>query len=265
MNTCFVGARYRSDPNDTSTTPIFQPYFLLPDWRTHMTHRPRIALIGRYSNSASALRYRGIVGPRTLFESIWRAGAEPILLFPASGFASDDWHSRLAGIDGVLFPGGGDLDPATYGELAESEHVYDVDQLQDEQDLSLARHVLTHGAPFLAICRGMHLINVAAGGTLHQHIEPMHRHHLHEVTFEREWSRFGVGGARITCSCYHHQAIKDLGAHLTIVARSSDGIAEALLLENSKQGVCVQWHPEDTAESDPNQQGIFDSFVERCR
>jgi putative glutamine amidotransferase len=230
-----------------------------------MTHRPRIALIGRYSNSASALRFQGIVGARTLFESIWRSGGEPILLYPASGFGSDDWSSRLAGIDGVLFPGGGDLDPGTYGEVASSEHVYDVDQLQDEQDLSLARYVLTFGVPFLAICRGMHLINVAAGGTLHQHIEPMHRRHVHEVTFEREWSRFGVSGESLKCSCHHHQAIKDVGAHLAVVARSSDGIVEALLLDNSAQGVCVQWHPEDTAESDPDQQGVFDSFVERCR
>ncbi|OIQ76387.1 putative glutamine amidotransferasec [mine drainage metagenome] len=230
-----------------------------------MTHRPKIALIGRFTDSASALRYRGIVGARTLLESIWRAGGEPVLLLPATGFGADQWASRLDGLDGVLFPGGGDLDPATYGEIEESEHVYDVDQVQDEQDLSLARHVLTHGIPFLAICRGMHLINVAAGGTLHQHFEPMHRHHVHEVTFEREWSRFGVSGPQLTCSCYHHQAIKDLGEHLEIVARSDDGIAEALILTDSDQGVCVQWHPEDTAEADPSQQGIFDAFVDRCR
>ncbi len=230
-----------------------------------MTHRPRIALIGRYTDTASALRYRGIVGARTLLESIWRAGGEPILLLPAHGFGSDDWGSRLADIDGVLFPGGGDLDPATYGEVAESEHVYDVDPLQDGQDLSLARYVLTYGIPYLAICRGMHVINVAAGGTLQQHIEPMHRHLIHEVTFEREWARFGVGVERLTCSCYHHQAIKDLGEHLAIVARTNDGIAEALIPTDSAQGVCVQWHPEDTAETDPNQQGIFDAFIERCR
>lgn len=230
-----------------------------------MTHRPRIALIGRYTNSASALRYRGIVGPRTLLEGIWRAGGEPVLLFPASGFGADRWSDRLTGIDGVLFPGGGDLDPATYGEVAESEHVYDVDQVQDEQDLSLARHVLAQGIPFLAICRGMHVINVAAGGTLHQHIEPMHRHHVHEVRFERDWDRFGVAAEPITCSCYHHQAIKELGENLEIVARASDGVAEALVQTNSDQGVCVQWHPEDTAESDSQQQAVFDSFVDRCR
>jgi len=230
-----------------------------------MTQRPRIALIGRYTNSASALRYRGIVGPRTLLEAIWRAGGEPVVLLPASGFGADHWQSRLAGIDGILFPGGGDLDPAAYGESAESEHVYDVDQVQDEQDLSLARYVLNFGVPFLAICRGMHVINVASGGTLHQHIDPMHRHYVHEVMFERDWERFGVGGAQITASCYHHQAIKDLGANLEIVARAGDGIIEALTLVDSEQGVCIQWHPEDTAETDPNQQGIFDALIERCR
>lgn len=230
-----------------------------------MTHRPHIALIGRLSANASVLRHSAVVGARLLLESIWRAGGEPVLLLPAHGFGSEDWHSRLAGIDGVLFPGGGDLDPATYGETPQSEHVYGIDQLQDSQDLSLARYVLDHGLPFLAVCRGMHVINIAMGGTLHQHIEPMHRNHIHEVVFARDWARFGLATDRLTCSCYHHQAVKDLGSGLSIVATADDGVAEALLLEASEQGVCVQWHPEDTAESDPSQQAIFDSFVERCR
>ncbi|HUW78677.1 MAG TPA: type 1 glutamine amidotransferase [Candidatus Nanopelagicaceae bacterium] len=230
-----------------------------------MTHRPRIALIGRYTNSASALRYRGIVSSRTLLEAIWRAGGEPIQLAPLSGAGCEDWAARLAGIDGVLFPGGGDLDPASYGETGTSEHVYDVDPVQDGQDLSLARFVLSNEVPFLAICRGMHVINVAAGGSLHQHIEPMHRHLVHEVTFVRSWSNFGVEQEKISCSCYHHQAVKDLGDGLSVVAFAEDGVSEAILLNDSDQGVCVQWHPEDTAEDDPNQQGIFDRFVQRCK
>lgn len=230
-----------------------------------MLHRPRIAILGRFSTTASALRYRAVVGAQALLESIWRAGGEPVMLLPSQGFGAEDWEHRLAGFDGVLLPGGGDLDPSTYGEQAESEHIYDVNPIQDAQDLSLARYVLDHGLPFLAICRGTHVINVALGGTLHQHIEPMHRHLVHEVVFDRQWARFGLVAERLTCSCYHHQALKNLGAGLSIVVTSSDGVVEALVLENSRQGVCVQWHPEDTSDSDGNQQAIFDSFIERCR
>ncbi len=230
-----------------------------------MTYRPRIALIGRFSVSASALRYRGIVGAQALLAGIWRAGGDPVLLYPADVLDAEVWEERLHDFSGVLFPGGGDLDPTSYGQVAESEHVYDVDSLQDRQDLSLARHVLERDLSFLAVCRGMHVINVAAGGTLQQHIEPVHRHFVHEVKFERDWSKFGISGDLLTCSCYHHQAIDRLGQGLEVVARARDGIAEALVLKGSDRGVCVQWHPEDTADTDPNQQAIFDSFIARCR
>ena len=230
-----------------------------------MTHRPRIALIGRFSTSASALRHRGVVGARALLESVWRAGGDPVLLYPAGDLGAGDWDQRLIGISGVLFPGGGDMDPSSYGQPLLSEHIYDVDRVQDQQDLSLARYVLDQATPFLAVCRGMHVMNVALGGTLQQHIEPTHRHYVHEVKFEHDLLRFGVIANQLICSCYHHQAIQKLGEGLEIVARANDGIAEALVVKNSDRGICVQWHPEDTAETDPNQQAIFDSFVDRCR
>ena len=230
-----------------------------------MTPRPRIAMIGRFSTSASALRYRGVVGARALLESVWRAGGDPVLLYPADDLAADDWDKRLTGVNGVLLPGGGDMDPNSYGQVPMSEHIYDVDSVQDRQDISLAHYVLEQAIPFLAVCRGMHVINVASGGTLQQHIEPTHRHYVHEIKFEHDLLRFGVIANRMICSCYHHQAIQKLGEGLEIVARANDGVAEALVLKNSDRGICVQWHPEDTAETDPQQQAIFDSLVDRCR
>ena len=135
--------------------------------------RPRVALLGRFTESASALRFRGVVSARMLLEGLWAAGLDPVTLLPTAD--SSDWHERLIGFDGVLFAGGGDISPAAYGELPDSEHLYDIDDVQDANDLALMKYVLAEGIPFLALCRGMHLLNVALGGTLNQHIEPPHR------------------------------------------------------------------------------------------
>lgn len=225
--------------------------------------RPRIAVLSRFSGSASALRYEAVVSARKLLEAVWHAGGEPLQLLPATGYGADDWDNRLDHFDAVLFPGGGDLNPVTYGQEVEHDSVYDVDDVQDAQDLSLARYVIASGMPFLAICRGMHVVNVASGGSLHQHIEPMHRNHVHKVHFERDWAAFGLSHPDLQASCYHHQAIDEVGKGWKVVASSSDGWAEAMVHE-SANGVAVQWHPEDTADSDPAQGSIFKDFIRRA-
>jgi putative glutamine amidotransferase len=77
--------------------------------------RPVIAVPGRYTESASALRYRGVVAARKLLEAVWAAGGDPHVLLPAAGPDAVDWASRLRGVDGVLLPGGGDVNPKRYG------------------------------------------------------------------------------------------------------------------------------------------------------
>lgn len=225
--------------------------------------RPRIAVLSRFSGSASALRYEAVVSARKLLEAVWAAGGEPLQLLPAEGWGAEDWDNRLDHFDGVLLPGGGDLNPVTYGQEIAHESVYDVDDLQDSQDLSLARYVMASGMPFLAVCRGMHVVNIASGGSLHQHIEPMHRNHVHGVTFDRDWERFGLSAPEATASCYHHQAVDRVGDGWDVVARSSDGWVEAMVHE-SANGVAVQWHPEDTAAEDSAQMGIFRDLVARA-
>ena len=225
--------------------------------------RPRIAVLSRFSRSASAVRYEALVAARRLLEAIWLAGGEPLQLLPAQGAGAEDWHRRLQHVDGVLLPGGGDLNPSTYGQAVEHESVYDVDDLQDSQDLSLANFVMSSGLPFLAICRGMHVVNVASGGSLYQHIEPMHRHHIHDVTFDRSWDTFGLSTPNVTASCFHHQAVDRIGAGWQAAAYSSDHRIEAMV-HDSANGVAVQWHPEDTALTDPAQMAIFRSLISRA-
>ena len=93
--------------------------------------RPRIAVLGRFTQSASALRYRGLVSSRALLDVVWAAGGDPVTLLPGADDEALDWGSRLAGIGGVLLPGGGDVHPRRYGGDEDHEAVYDVDPVQD--------------------------------------------------------------------------------------------------------------------------------------
>lgn len=224
------------------------------------SQRPRIAVIGRLAEHTSALRYAAVVNARALLQSVWDAGGEPVTLLPV---ADADWAERLWGCDGVLLPGGGDLDPAGYGEVVASEHVYDVDALQDAADLQCAGHALENGIPLLAVCRGFHVVNVLRGGSLVQDMDVHHRHFEHEVEFTRGWEEFGFDRPRTRVSCYHHQAIARVGDGIEIVATSQDGVAEAGIIDAPGWAVGVQWHPEDTAGVDDQQAALFSELVRR--
>ncbi|MBM3686024.1 MAG: gamma-glutamyl-gamma-aminobutyrate hydrolase family protein [Actinobacteria bacterium] len=223
--------------------------------------RPRIALIGRFAEHTSATRYAGVVSARALLESLWLAGADPVTLLAASD--GMDWTSRLEGFDGVLLCGGADVDPALYGETTVHPEVYDVDALQDDADLSLAAYCFEHGVPTLAVCRGLHVVNVLRGGSLVQHMDDHHRHVVHDVVIER--GPAGIEPGPITASCYHHQCIGRLGSGLDIVGRAEDGTVEAVTIDSAGWAFGVQWHPEDTAREDPRQLGVFRALVDASR
>ena len=235
--------------------------------------RPRIALIGRFAEHTSATRYAGVVSARALLESLWLAGADPVTLLAAED--GMDWASRLEGFDGVLLCGGADIDPVLYGETDVHPEVYDVDALQDEADLSLAAYCFEHGVPTLAVCRGLHVVNVLRGGTLVQHMDgPVrqgrlgrpagpHRHVRHDVVIER--GPAGIEPGPITASCYHHQCIDRLGSGLEVVGRAEDGTIEAVTIDAAGWAFGVQWHPEDTARDDPRQLGVLRALVDASR
>ena len=225
--------------------------------------RPRIALVGRFAEHTSATRYAAIVSARALVESMWLAGAEPLTFLAAPGPEGVDWASRLEGIDGVLLCGGADIDPARYGQADVHPEVYDVDALQDEADLTLATYCLESGIPTLAVCRGLHVVNVARGGSLVQHMDDHHRHVVHDVVIES--GPAGIEPGPITASCYHHQCIDQLGAGLKVVGRAEDGTIEAVASDAGGWAFGVQWHPEDTARQDPRQMSVFEALVEAAR
>ncbi|MCF3134439.1 gamma-glutamyl-gamma-aminobutyrate hydrolase family protein [Streptomyces olivochromogenes] len=231
--------------------------------------RPLIAIPARFSATASALRYAAEANARMLVEAVWRAGGEPVSIHPSDP-AETDVAARLVRFDGVLLPGGGDIAPYCYGATDKHDSVYDVDDLQDAFDLEVARRALESRLPLLAICRGLQIVNVALGGSLHQDMggpDLEHRHLLHPVTI-RPGTRTAqaVGAEKAEVSCYHHQRVDRLGNGLTVAAIAEDGTVEALELPRAESWfTAVQWHPEDTASTDSSQQNLFDTLVRSAR
>jgi putative glutamine amidotransferase len=220
--------------------------------------RPRIAILARFAENTSATRYAAVITARRLAEAVWAAGGEPLTLLPV---ADSDWSERLHGIDGVLMPGGADINPKTYGQEISSEHVYDVDDLADQVDISLVNYALGTGMPVLTICRGTQITNVARGGTLVQHMTEPHQHYVAQVTIEKYHSEMGLSTATVEASCYHHQVIDSLGEGLEVIARSAEGNVEAIKIDSAGWAFGVQWHPEDNYDTNKPQAELFERFV----
>ena len=223
------------------------------------------------------LRWRtgGFAVPEGYVLALRRAGVWPVLV-PGPG--PDDPDDALAPFAGLLLAGGGDVDPGRYGAEPHPK-TYGIDPDRDDMELTLLATALRLGLPTLAICRGMHVLNVACGGTLQQHLPDVEGRDAHgdptagrlvvhgvDITAE---SRLGValGRRRLAgCVSHHHQAVERMGAGLVPVAWSDDGLVEALELPPGEPWlVAVQWHPEANAADDPAQQTIFDAFARRVR
>lgn len=227
-----------------------------------MPRRPLIAIPARFSESASALRYRAEVLPRTLVTAVHAAGGEPLAVHPGDAL---DVAERLAFADGILLPGGGDLDARSTGQDAHPT-LYDVDLEQDEFDLAVARHALAAGIPLLAICRGLQVVNVARGGDLVQDMSETtgnHRDVTHPVRVDEGSLLHDTIGQMVDVSCFHHQSLGRLGEAMTSVAKADDGTTEAIeLVGVTGWFMGLQWHPEDTAAIDASQAAIFAAHVE---
>ena len=196
------------------------------------------------------------------------------LLIPPGG---DDWERLLPLLDGVILTGGTDIDPLEYGGDRRNPHLLPADHERDRSELSLTRRLLAkRETPLLCICRGLQLLNVAAGGTLHEHIPDIRNTDIHrndaglwamqEVLVESDSLIADVMGVtRLRTSSGHHQAVKAVAPALRVTATASDGIIEALELPGHPWLIAVQWHPEVTAASDPSQQALFDALVAKAR
>ena len=218
--------------------------------------RPRIAIPGRFSESASALRFRAVVNARALLDAIWEAGGDPVTLLPVA--SASDVGERLRGYDGILMPGGADIDPAIYG--AERAAGTDVpDPVQDGFDIAVLKQAIATGIPLLTVCRGTQLLNAVLDGTLEQQMAAAHVHAVHTLTpTEPEF----LGADLMEVSCYHHQSIAKLAPDLEPSAYAEDGTIEAVRHTTASGWVRgVQWHPEDNAATDVRQQQMLRAFI----
>jgi putative glutamine amidotransferase len=190
------------------------------------------------------------------------AGAEPLDLVPGT--------KSLPDVDGLLLPGGWDVDPSFYGEQRD-ENLGDTDPQLDATELAMFRQARERDLPVLGICRGQQVINVAMGGSLVQHLEDhdaraigrRHLAHTIEVDPSSELGR-AAGEHKIPVNSLHHQAIKRLASGLHESARGEDGTVEGI---ESDDGliVAVQCHPEELTSDLPWARRLFERFVARAR
>ena len=191
--------------------------------------------------------------PRRYAEKVTAAGGVPVLLPPVPGI-----EHAVGRLDGLILSGGGDIDPALFGERPHPETTV-VAPSRDAAELALVTSVLERGLPFLGICRGLQVLNVARGGTLHQHLPGLvgHNEHAplvgaygsHRVRVAPGSSLAGILGQpgeseEFGVPTYHHQAIDRLGAGLVACAWAADGVIEAVEFASPGFALAVQWHPE---------------------
>lgn len=173
--------------------------------------------------------------------------------------------------DGLLLPGGGDMDPKFYGQ-ARIPACGEPNLLRDAAEPLLLRAFLAADKPVLGICRGIQVLNAVLGGDLYQDIKPFehlpHNGHwakVHTVTVRRGTllSRI-LGQDTVLVNSQHHQAVNRVAPGFTLAALSEDGIVEAIEKPDARFCLGVQWHPEWLSDADPAMQGLFDAFVNAC-
>lgn len=199
--------------------------------------------------------------PQVYLDAVTAAGGTPLLL-PQAG--SDGSAGGVGGgtdvgvvdvLDGLAIIGGADVDPAGYGEQPHA-HTYSR-PARDRHEVRLLEAARRADLPVLGICRGAQLVNVALGGTLHQHLPDRVGHESHQpapgefgavvVRIEAGTRLAGILGPEVKVPCYHHQALDRIGEGLRVCATAPDGTVEALEADGPEWLVGVQWHPEEDA------------------
>lgn len=211
--------------------------------------------------------------PAYYLNGVTMAGGIATLLPPQS--PSDRIVGRvLSGIDGLIVTGGSDVNPSSYGQVR--HYTTDNPALdRDAWEFALVRGAIARRLPLLGICRGAQVLNVALGGTLHQHLPDILQHTRHQAgsAVFSTTSINTVAGTRVAqlvgeaheAQCYHHQAIAGLGEGLIVSARDGEGVIEAIegdpLMYPKSWIVAVQWHPEQTLHD----LSLFEGLVEAAR
>jgi putative glutamine amidotransferase len=209
---------------------------------------------------------------RAYVSAIVEAGGTPVLIPP--DLPEDGWRSLFKRLDGILFSGGADIGLNHFG--GEPHPTVDVEYARDAIEIPLLRTAVEGNKPFLGICRGLQVMNVALGGTLYTHILDQYPHALqhsmadelprtylaHPVRIEEGTQLAEILGANIVqVNSLHHQGIKDLAPGLRATAYAPDGLIEGVEIADLKFALAVQWHPE-WMTSYAEMRRLFKTFVE---
>lgn len=234
--------------------------------------RPRIGIPaqplvpGRVRNWDS----RAFGVPSTYVECVRRAGGLPIVLT----CPDENPEEGLSLVDGLLLMGGGDVEPSRYGGRKHRE-MYGVEPERDAFEIALVRAADRDAIPTVAVCRGIQVLNVAFGGSLHPHLPDVDGTALHGPPLSGDpvphavklshGSRVAdaMGTDVVSGASHHHQGIDRLADGLVATGWSEDGLVEAVERDDGWM-LGVQWHPEETAKRDPAQQRLFDALITRA-
>lgn len=212
--------------------------------------------------------------PNDYVHAVLAADGVPMIL-PVGG-EEKNWKKMVDRVDGLLFSGGVDMDPAYFGETKHEKTDEPIPQ-RDEQELWMMRYALQAGKPLLAICRGFQMLNCLEGGTLYQDIGEMvdttidHAQFskkaalIHTVTIQPDTLLAKVcGNEALKVNSRHHQAIKQVGRGLKATAHAPDGLVEALEFGENVPCLSVQWHPESLFDSDTRALRLFQWLVQEA-
>jgi putative glutamine amidotransferase len=207
--------------------------------------------------------------PQVYFQGVTASGGAAVLL-PPQPVDANIADRVLDSLDGLLITGGNDVNPAAYGQEPNPNNDKPAPE-RDDWEFALLRGALERQLPVLGICRGAQVLNVALGGTLHQHLPDVIGHSGHRAgnaVFTTLPVRTVAGtrlaavvGESVDARCYHHQAIAELGEGLMVSGWDADGVVEALELPGPGFVLAVQWHPEESLDD----LRLFSSIVEAAR
>ncbi|MGH2536683.1 MAG: gamma-glutamyl-gamma-aminobutyrate hydrolase family protein [Candidatus Promineifilaceae bacterium] len=236
--------------------------------------KPLIGCTTYVKNIALKRPYDLIGAPASYIRALTAAGGIPVLI--PLGLSEEDLMALFGRLDGLLLPGGGDIQPELYGGRRHVK-MFSIEPERDRSEIFLARAAASQHKPMLAICRGIQVLNVALGGTLWEDIPsllpealPHHtpddlprNHPLHTAAIapgsllERQ-----LGRRETWVNSLHHQSVRDLAPELTITGTAPDGVVEAVELPGHPYALGVQWHPEVLIDDDPAMLCLFTGLVE---
>jgi putative glutamine amidotransferase len=210
-------------------------------------------------------------------EAVLAAGGLPIILPPQDGTV----NQILELVDGLIFSGGADIDPARYGDADVHPATYDISEERDRFELELINTAVNRDLPVLCICRGIQVLNVALGGSLVQHIDDQvenplpHRQHeagflgtesSHDVTFiEGSLAAEVFEAPTVPVNSLHHQSLATPSEAIQVEGVSRDGVIEAVSVPSCRFVLGVQWHPELLFKTMPEQLKPFEALVEAAK